>query len=202
MNKEQSIQAAAENNLTTFNPHINTIQTNSLYSCMKKKIIVYRGFKLTVGTDGNLYKQNGELTKTQPNTVGYLTRNQKNKVILIHRVVAIAFIPNPENKQFVNHKNGIKADNRIENLEWVTKSENELHSVRVLGNKRNVSGIGKWIKEGGNRKKITALNLSTSEKIEFVSGKEAAKYFNYTQTHISESIKRQRIIKGHLLAHT
>mgnify|MGYP006336361281 FL=1 len=202
MNKEQSIQAAADHNLITTFPHIHTIQTNSLYSCMEKKTINYKGFNLTVGTDGNLYKQNGEPAKLQKNTSGYLTRNRENKVILIHRVIALAFIPNPENKPMVNHKSGNKSDNSISNLEWVTKVENERHSIDVLGNKRNVSGLLKWIKEHGNRKKITALNIATSEKIDFISGKEAAIYLKCSQTYVSAAIKNQFAIKGHLLVHS
>lgn len=62
-----------------------------------------------------------------------LANNGVQKHFLVHRLVAMAFIPNRKNKPHINHKNGIRHDNRLENLEWCTPSENILHAYRELG---------------------------------------------------------------------
>jgi hypothetical protein len=80
------------------------------------------------------------------NTDGYyklmLSKDGVKKMYAIHRLIAMAFIPNPESKPCINHKNGVKTDNRIENLEWCTYSENNFHKYRVLGYK-DVKPVGK-----------------------------------------------------------
>lgn len=79
----------------------------------------------------------GKSMKVEPTVEGYtrivFMKEHIKKRYMCHRIVAEMFIPNPENKPYVNHINGITSDNRAENLEWCTQAENERHSVDTLG---------------------------------------------------------------------
>lgn len=76
-----------------------------------------------------------KLLKASVNSSGYLKvelhNKGKAKVFYVHRLIASTFIPNPSNKPQVNHRNGNKLCNSVDNLEWVTASENQKHAVEI-----------------------------------------------------------------------
>ncbi len=81
---------------------------------------------------GLIYNYNGDRLKLSKNKGGYLRASIHGELKYVHRLVAEAFIPNPNNKPNVNHKDGDKTNNHVDNLEWCTQLENVTHSIVTL----------------------------------------------------------------------
>ena len=96
-----------------------------------------------------------------------LSINAKKFYRQVHRLVAITFIPNPDNKPQVNHINEIKDDNRVENLEWVTNLENQRHA-------RKNGLVWRWDNAGRKKKSIYKIDIIE----EYSSIAETAKKIN------------------------
>ena len=111
----------------------------------------------------------------------YVKIGMTHKYVLAHRLIAKAFIPNPDNKPQVNHINGIKHDNRVENLEWVTASENAIHSSK---NKLSNTGEKHW------KSKLTEKNIKEIRESKLKQS-ELAKIYNITQSTICQIISRR-----------
>jgi len=88
--------------------------------------------RTTVDSNGNIRNYNGKLLKLKPNKVrGYtavrLYKDGKANHIEVHRLVGLHFIPNPDNLPVINHKNTIRHDNHVDNLEWCSYIDNIKH---------------------------------------------------------------------------
>lgn len=92
---------------------------------------IVSNFGKVINTCNGYIRGNEPMDKNEYRHVG-LTYNGKTECISIHRLVALHFIPNPENKPIVNHMDGVKFNNHYSNLEWVTASENIKHACHVL----------------------------------------------------------------------
>jgi hypothetical protein len=129
----------------------------------------------------------------QPFVKGYcrvkLWRNNKYKDLFVHRLVANAFIPKVEGKEYVNHKFGIRHDNRASELEWCTMAENAEHGFRV--NKREHPNKGRVGKRSSRGTPVLVINRFTGEERIFESGNMATKELGLTVGALSH------VLHGH-----
>jgi hypothetical protein len=126
----------------------------------------------------------------------FRTESGKSIQLFVHRVVAMLFIPNPENKDEVNHKNRNKQDNCVENLEWVTKSENELHKWNTQGGMKETTK--KKISEANKgAKSYRAKRVECIETGEVWDTAKQASYDNgFSINRVSQACNSKRPIKG------
>lgn len=166
-----------------------------------------------ISNDGKIYSEHRKrLLKPKMSKVGYLyitlCNGRLQKTCRIHRLVALAFIPNPENKPTVNHINEIKTDNRVENLEWATTAEQNVHGTRlqrarahtdyrarnidysIVASKHDYVKIAKI-----NSRPVKVWDISGDEPIymgEFPSQKAASDFTGVSMSKVSQCVSGQK----------
>src|SRR5690606_37998883 len=134
--------------------------------------------------------KSGRILKPKVNKNGYVevvfTVNRKQKTYKLHRLVALAFIPNIENKPQVNHKDGNKLNCKYDNLEWSTNSENQKHARLI--------GLNGEIGESHSHAKLTESDVLKIRDM-YDGGEytydDLSKLFNISNSHIGAIINRR-----------
>lgn len=130
------------------------------------------------------HTKSGRINKGSVNKDGYvyltLTLRGKCKKQYLHRILALAFIPNPDNKPMVNHKDAVKSNNSLDNLEWATAFDNNTHAI-----KNNLSK--KAIGSANGKTKLTEEDVAAIKQliIEGKSNTYIGKLFNVSPTTVS-----------------
>jgi len=146
-------------------------ETNSFEDEIWKEIGINNNY--FVSNYGRIKNKKEEIRKLKPNVHGYIKISINNKSYSVHRVVALAFIPNIKNKEFVNHIDGNKTNNKLTNLEWATCLENNIHKIN-----NNLSNT---------TKKVIQYDINMNKLNEFISITDASKNLNLSTTTITNS---------------
>lgn len=150
--------------------------------------------RLVVKKDRKSYRIKGKDIKVVSANTGYsqVSLGRKIPAILIHRLVAELFIPNPENKKTVNHKDGDKTNNNVSNLEWATYSENNIHARAIglntqCGSTNPPKGLSHWNSILDETQVLTIRKCSSDG----MSNTNLSYYFKVSITTIFKVVHRQ-----------
>lgn len=175
---------------------------------MKQVIKDYPNYEIT--TSGRIissFKRHVELTP-RLNKGGYLYVNLYNdkgrKTKKIHRLVAETFIPNPNNLPQVNHKDGNKLNNRVENLEWCDQPQNTKHAVEhglinFYSERRKRASQVNGLKRA---RAVTIMNIKTGYVRGFRSVQETARYLDVLQPKVSYAAQKGKCINDYQVWYT
>lgn len=132
------------------------------------------------------------IMRTSVDTVGYsivcLTKDGKRKTHKIHRLVGMAFVPNPENKQEINHKDGDKRNNCAVNLEWSTRLENMHHAY--------ATGLACGVKNNATSTAVRQYDKNMNFVAEYPSVSEAERITGIKQSNICYCCQNKRLTAG------
>lgn len=165
---------------------------------MKKQ---YRNTQYYISNDGIVTNSRGKELKQNYNKLfkykSVLLRiDGKTKGLYVHRLVAELYIDNPLNKQFVNHINGNKHDNRVENLEWVTRSENQKHAYKLGLIKEVPTYKGKFGKNHNRSIEVRKYDKEWNLLNTFNGLSEAYRKTNILPSSISYACENETLLKG------
>lgn len=137
--------------------------------------------------NGKSFQIIGEkILKPSINNVGYyvvnLAKNGKQKLVLVHRIVASEFLKNDNNLPVINHKDGNKLNNHVDNLEWTTYQNNNIHAMKT--------GLNRV------KKPIKGINIKTGEEFIFESAREAERKLGVSHKNISACINGRQKTAG------
>jgi len=167
----------------------------SVKSLNRTTIVVVNGLEKIKAYKGKVLNK---LSGKSKYITACLYTNGKMKRCLVHRLVAEAFIPNPENKPQVNHKNSMRGDNRVENLEWATSSENNKHAYLFGFHNKIAVHEPKFGLNHAGSESVLMFTLSGRLVAWFASMADASRTTGFHKSNISKScIYKDKIVHDH-----